>query len=96
MVPNVLYFYKNRKETITTSKNKNIIKKRHKDRKFANSFQKHFAKQHQFKLEKSLQYQHWQYKILGIPLITKRQYNGKTRWYVFSIPIYQKKEIDLW
>jgi|LFRM01.1.fsa_nt_gb CDP-glycerol glycerophosphotransferase len=97
MVPNVLYIYKNRVNAITTNRNRNIVKKRHKDRRFANNFQKQFASQHQFKLDKSLNYQHWQYKILGISLFTKRLYNnGKTRWFAFNIPIYQKKEIDLW
>lgn len=96
-VPHVLYIYKNRKNAITTSKDYKLTRKRHEDRKYADRFQSDYAKQHQFHLDRSHSYQHWQFKLLGIPLLTKRVYHaGKTRWYFLCIPIFQKKEVDIW
>ncbi len=96
-VPDVMYIYKNRRNAITTTKNIKITKKRREDRKYADRFQVDFAREHRFSLDRSLHYRHWQYKLLGIPLITKRVYHtGRIRWYFLNIPIFQKKEIDLW
>lgn len=92
-VPDAVYIYKNRKDSITTSKQIERIKKRHKDRKYAVEFQENFAKQHNFSLNKSINQQNWQYKLLGLPLFSKRIYHpGKIRWYFLGIPLYQKKE----
>lgn len=96
-VPGIMYFYKNRVNTLTTNKEIEKVKKRREDRKHAHRFQVDFAREHQFSLDRSLHYQHWQFKLLGIPLVTKRVYHpGKVRWYLLNIPIFQKKEIDLW
>ncbi|MDO5522636.1 MAG: glycosyltransferase, partial [Bacteroidia bacterium] len=95
MVPDAMYIYKHRKNAITTTKNTALIKKRHADRKYANQFQSEFAEKHQFSLDKSLNRRRWQYKLLGLPILTKIIYHaGKTRWYFLGIPVFQKKEID--
>lgn len=96
-VPGATYIYKNRKETITTTKKIRLVKTRRGDRKHAEQFQMHFANKHQFSLDRGLNYQRWQFKVLGIPLVTKRVYHpGKIRWYFLNIPVFQKKEIDIW
>lgn len=96
MVPDVMYIYKNRDNAITTTRNIKQIKKRHEDRRYADQFQVEYAKKHNFTLDKSLSYQRWQFKMLGIPLLSKKVYHaGRVRWYFFSIPVFQKKEIDL-
>ncbi len=95
LVPNAIYYYKNRKSSVTTSRDLERIKKRHRDRKYAEQFQKNFAKQHKFLLNRTLNRQHWQYKLLGLPILNKTvYYAGKTRWYFLGIPVFQKKEID--
>lgn len=94
-VPDAVYFYKNRKTSVTTSKNLEIVKKRHQDRKYANQFMKEFALKHGFMLDRNQNSQKWQYKMLGLPIVTKKQFHaGKTRWYFLGIPVFQKKEID--
>lgn len=96
-VPDIMYIYKNRVNALTTDKGVKKIKKRREDRKHADRFQASFAGEHGFTLDRSLHYRHWQFKLLGIPLVTKRVYHpGKIRWYFLNIPIFQKKEIDVW
>ncbi|MDR1518117.1 MAG: glycosyltransferase [Dysgonamonadaceae bacterium] len=93
-VPDAVYFYKNRANSIMTTKNLSLISKRHQDRKHAQEFQRHFAKQNQFVLDRKLNHRRWQYKFLGIPVLTQRIYNeGKIKWYFLGIPIFQKKEM---
>ncbi|MCL1936882.1 MAG: glycosyltransferase [Candidatus Azobacteroides sp.] len=94
--PEAVYFYKNRTDSITLKRKVSFIKKRHQDRQHAVQFQIDFARQNHFSLDKTLNQQHWQYKLLGLPVVTKRIYHaGKIRWYFFNIPVFQKKEIDL-
>lgn len=96
-VPGVMYIYKNRKNAITTTKDSKLRRKRHEDRKYANQFQTDFARQQGFSLDRGLNYRHWQFKFLGIPFVTKRIYHtGRIRWYFLNIPVFQKKEVDLW
>lgn len=95
LVPDAVYIYKNRKNSITNTRKIELIKKRHKDRKYAEQFQIDFARQHHFSIDRSLNWQRWQYKLLGLPLFSKRIYHsGKIRWYFLNIPVFQKKEID--
>lgn len=94
MVPEATYIYKHRENAITTSKKSATIKKRHSDRKYANRFRAEYARKHQFALDKSLYYHRWQYKLLGIPVITKKVYfAGKIKWCFLGIPIFQKRDI---
>lgn len=96
LVPKAVYYYKNRKNTITTTLNTELVKKRRRDRKYANQFQMEFAKKHNFALDRTLHNELWQYKLLGLPLIRKKVYHpGKIKWYFLSIPVFQKKEIGL-
>lgn len=93
-VPKAIYIYKHRVSSVTTTKKAITRKKRHADRKYANQFCTDYARKHQFSLDKSLHYHRWQYKLLGIPLITRKVYfAGKSNWYFLGIPIFQKKDI---
>lgn len=94
MVPEATYIYKHRVHSVTTSKKTKTIKKRHEDRKYANKFCENYAKRHHFSLDKSLDAHKWQYKVIGIPFITRKvYYSGKSKWYFLGIPIFQKKDI---
>ena len=93
-VPGAMYVYKNRANSITTTQKLSLISKRHKDRKYAKEFQEHFAQQNQFVLDTKINQQYWQYKLMGLPVLTKRMYyEGKIKWYFLGIPIFQKKEM---
>lgn len=95
-VPGAVYIYKNRKDSITTTRKNELVKKRRKSRKYAEQFQADFAKQHHFSPKHPPGYQRWQYKLLGLPLATKRVYHrGTVKWYFLNIPVFQKKEIDI-
>lgn len=97
MVPEVVYIYKNRPNALTTTRRITEIKKRHKDRKYADQFQYEYAKKNNFKLDKSLDFQNWQIKVFGIPIISKKVFHaGKTKWAFLGIPVFQKKEVDIW
>ncbi len=94
MVPEVAYIYKYRKESITATKDIKLVRRRHQDRRYAAQVQVDFAEKHNFKLDRTKQEQRWEIKLLGIPVITKRMFNpGKVRWYLFGIPLFQKKEV---
>jgi glycosyltransferase involved in cell wall biosynthesis len=91
-VPGAVYVYKNRANSITTSKKLTFVRKRHQDRRYASEVITNFATQHNFMLNKKQVYQRWNYKLLGLPIFSKRVfYNGKTKWYVLNIPVFQKK-----
>jgi glycosyltransferase involved in cell wall biosynthesis len=93
-VPDAVYFYKNRVNSIMTTKNLSLISKRHRDRQHAKEFQHHFAVQNQFVLDARLNYRRWQYKLLGIPIFIQKIYNeGKMKWFFLGIPVFQKKEM---
>lgn len=93
-VPEAVYFYKHRERAITTSKDMATIRKRRADRRYANRFRAEYAQKNGFALDKSLYRHSWQYKLLGIPFLTKTvYYPGKIRWFFLGIPIFQKKDI---
>lgn len=95
LVPEAMYIYKHRKHSVTVTKNPELVKKRHRDRKYATQFQIEFSNKHHFSLDRSRNRQDWQYKLLGLPICSKRIYHpGKIRWYFLNIPVFQKKEID--
>jgi len=92
-VPNAIYIYKNRGSSITTDRKIEAIRKRHADRKSSNALIKEFAEKHQLSIINQIQ-QLWQYKILGIPVVSKKIiHNGNIKWYFCGINIFQKKEI---
>jgi glycosyltransferase involved in cell wall biosynthesis len=94
-VPDAVYIYKNRKESITTTKKKELVKKRKESCQFVDQFQADFTQQHHFSLRHP-DYQCWQYKLFGIPFISKRvYYNNKSKWYFLNIPVFKKKEIEI-
>ncbi len=94
-VPGTVYIYKNREGSITTVQDEEFVRKRRQSRKQAEQFQADFVKQHHLSPGNYPDYQHWQYKLLGLPLLSKRIYRkGKVKWYFLNIPIFQKKEID--
>jgi glycosyltransferase involved in cell wall biosynthesis len=93
-VPDAVYFYKNRANSIMTTKNWTLISKRHQDRKHAQEFQRRFAEQKQFVLDTKCQHERWQYKLFGIPLLIQKIHNeGKIKWYFLGIHFFQKKEM---
>ena len=95
-VPEVVYYYKNRKNSASTTKKLGQVKKRHGDRKHAKLFQAKFIQERQFSLDYTLDQHRWQYKLFGVPILRKRVYHpGKINWYFLNIPVFQKKEIDL-
>ncbi len=91
-VPDAVYIYKNRAGSITTSTALKPMKKRHADRKAAEITIDEFARRHGFSLVRTIREQ-WQYKLLGLPLLSKRIFHtGAIKWYLFGIPVFQKKE----
>jgi CDP-glycerol glycerophosphotransferase len=94
-VPDAVYIYKNSKESITTTKRKELVKKREESGEVVKQFQTDFTQQHHFSLRHP-DYQCWQYKLFGIPLISKRIYHSnKSKWYFLNILVFQKKEIEI-
>jgi CDP-glycerol glycerophosphotransferase len=91
-VPEAVYVYKNRKNSVTTNRKLKFVKKRHKDRRYAEKFLTDFAELHNFSLNRKQCYQHWNYKLFGLPIFSKRAYHrGGTKWYFLNILILQKK-----
>jgi len=94
-VPKSIYVYKNRTKSITTTKSFTEIKKRHADRKAANSLIQEFAFQHNFSTKKRY-VQSWNYKILGITLFSKYEINcGNIKWKILGMTFFQKKETGI-
>jgi len=94
VVPNAVYYYMYRKNSILTNKDRAFKKKRREDYKFARQFCLDFAEQYGLKSMPEEQIYWTGYKFLGIPFMKKReQENGRTRWYMFGLYVFQKKYI---
>lgn len=93
LVPDAVYYYKNRKNSVTVSKSTEIVRKRHEDRRYANKFMENFAQNHGFELGNKMQSKEIQFALLGLPLISKKIFHpGKIKWYFLGIPLFQKRE----
>jgi glycosyltransferase involved in cell wall biosynthesis len=92
-VPNSVYIYKNRENSITTSRSISSIKKRHADRKASNLLLHEFAIQHNLSIKRKA-LEAWKYKFLGLTILSKKVINkGNIKWYFIGINIFQKKEV---
>lgn len=95
LVPNVQYIYKHRPASVTATKDAQLVRQRHRDRRHANRFVAEFAREHHFRPDKTAQQQRDRFRLLGVPLLTKRTFHpGKVRWYLLGIPVFQKKAVD--
>ena len=93
-VPNAIYHYKKRTGSLMTATDDTTKRNRKNDWAMAEKFRKEFVQQHNLDITSPLQ--KIQYKILGIPMLTKIIYNNnKTRWYLFGIYISQQKSLNV-
>lgn len=89
-----VYLYKNRKQSAMTSKNKTHRKQRQDCKNRAYLFCDEFAKKHDFIVPK-FSTEKIQFKLFGIPFLKKAVSDtGKTRWYLFGIYVFQKKQVS--
>jgi len=93
-VPDAIYYYKKRIGSIITATDNTAKRNRKNNWVEAKKFRKEFMQQHNLNIASPLQ--KFQYKIFGIPMMTKIIYNSnKTRWYLFGIYIFQQKSINV-
>jgi glycosyltransferase involved in cell wall biosynthesis len=84
-VPNAIYMYKNRDDSIMTTKNKAQMKKRNQDWKYAKALRKAFAKKYHLTISDAL-IKRTQYEFFQIPVLTKRIFrSGTICWSVFGL-----------
>ncbi len=92
-VPDAVYFYKNRPNSIMTSGgkikriNKKLIIKR------AREMRDEFARQNNIPIVAPAKFSATSYKLLGIiPILTKKMFStGRIRWYIFGVCFLQIK-----
>ena len=93
-VPNAIYRYKKRMGSLITATDKNAMRNRKNDWIIAEKFRTEFVQQHNLNVVFSRQ--KIQYKIFGIPMLTKTIYNNnKTKWFLFGIYILQRKHLNV-
>jgi hypothetical protein len=94
VVPHAVYFYKNRENSILTSTNKEIRKKRRNDYKYFKRFCVDFAQKNGVHTLKDEQVGWIQYKLFGIPIMKKRvSDNGRMSVYLFGCQVLRKKNL---
>jgi len=93
-VPNAIYIYKHRQNSILTNPSKEHSKKRRTDYKFARQFCLDFAQTNGLIPMFEGKTIWTQYKLFGIPFMKKRvSETGRIRWYLFGLYVFQKKYI---